>query len=191
VEPGTNPGFLYQQNTLRDAFVAALCLNQFNERCRRIKMANIAQTVNVLQAMILTNEEKMILTPTYHVFEMYRGHHDATLLPLDLESDMKYTYMNQELPSLNASASKNKEGTILISLVNIDPRQSADVSIEIRGTNVSSVSGRILTAPELDSHNTFEEPDAVKPVEFKGAKLGKQGLSVKMPAKSIVVLELK
>jgi alpha-N-arabinofuranosidase len=191
VEPGTNPGFLYQQNALRDAFVAALSLNHFNERCRRIKMANIAQTVNVLQAMVLTSGEKMILTPTYHVFEMYSVHQDATLLPLDLDSDYSYEFGDEKLEALSASASRDPEGTLHISLVNIDPVQAADVSIEIRGKEVSAVTGRILTAPELNSHNTFEQPDQVKPVPFREVKLSKQMLSLKLPAKSILVLEIK
>ena len=191
VEPGTNPGFLYQQNTLRDAFVAGISLNTFNERCRRIKMANLAQTVNVLQAMVLTKESKIILTPTYYVFEMYRVHQDATLVPMDLESDCEYEFDGDSLQALNASASKDKEGTLHISIVNIDPKQAVDLSIEVRGQDVSSVSGRILTAPELSSHNTFDQPNAVKPEPFRGAKLGRDGVTMKMPAKSIVVLELK
>ncbi len=191
VEPGTNPGFLYQQNALRDAFVAAISLNHFNERCRRIKMANIAQTVNVLQAMVLTSEEKMILTPTYHVFEMYKGHHDATLLPLDMDSDYEYKFGDDRLPALSVSASRDEEGTIRVSLVNIDPAKPADISMEIRAQKVGDVSGRILTAPELNSHNTFEEPEVVKPAPFNGAKLRKQEVTLQIPAKSIIVLEIK
>jgi alpha-N-arabinofuranosidase len=191
VEPGTNPGFLYQQNTLRDAFVAGLALNHMNQRCRRIKMANIAQTVNVLQAMVLTEGEKMILTPTYHVFEMYKVHQDATLLPLELDTDFDYEFDSEKLQAVSASASRDAEGALHVSLVNIHPLQAADVFIEIRGQEVSSVTGRILTAPELNSHNTFEKPDLVKPEPFEGAKLSKQRLAMKMPAKSIVVLEIK
>ena len=191
VEPGTNPGFLYQQNALRDAFVAAISLNHFNERCRRIKMANIAQTVNVLQAMVLTSGEKMILTPTYHVFEMYRVHQDATLLPLDLDSNYMYEFGERKLEAINASASVDEDGAIHVSLVNIHPDEEADISIEIRGKEVSEVSGRILTAPELNSHNTFERPDLVKPEIFKGAKFGKGKLSLTLPAKSVVVLEIR
>ncbi len=191
VEKGTNPGFLYQQNALRDAFVAALSLHHFNQRCDRIKMANIAQTVNVLQAMILTDEEKMILTPTYHVFEMYSVHQDATLVPLNIDSDAEYKYGDDSLPAISASASRNKDGVLHVSLVNIDPENASDMSIEIRGNTASSVTGRILTAGELNSHNTFENPEVVKPEAFKGAKLSKQVLSLNLPAKSIVVLEIK
>ena len=191
VEPGTNPGFLYQQNTMRDALLAGECLNHFNNRCRRIKMANIAQTVNVLQAMILTSGEKMILTPTYHVFEMYKVHQDATLLPLDIDTGFEYTYGNRHLDALNASASKTKDGVIHVSLVNIHPGEDAEVNIDLRGQEVTSVTGRILNAPELNAHNTFEQPEQVKPVQFKGAKLNKGNISVTLPAKSIVVLEIK
>jgi alpha-N-arabinofuranosidase len=190
VEPGTNPGFLYQQNTLRDALVAAISLNHFNNRCRRIKMANIAQTINVLQAMILTEGEKIILTPTYHVFEMYQVHHDATLIPLDIESPYEYEFESEKLPAINVSASKDKNGVIHVSLVNIDPEQSADVNIEIRGADVSKVTGRILTAEELNFHNTFDNPEVVKPGVFKGAKLSKQNITLELPPKSIVVLEI-
>ncbi len=191
VEPGTNPGFLYQQNTMRDAFVAALSLNHFNDRCRRIKMANIAQTVNVLQAMILTDEEKMILTPTYHVFEMYKVHQDATMLPLDLDSGLEYKHGDGKLAAISASASMDAGGAIHVSLVNIDPVQATDVSIDIRGGDVSEVNGRILTAGELNAHNSFDEPESVKPEPFKAARLSKQNLSFRLPAKSIVVLEIK
>lgn len=190
VEPGTNPGFLYQQNTLRDALVAAISLNHFNNRCRRIKMANIAQTINVLQAMILTEEEKIIFTPTYHVFDMYQVHHDATLIPLDFQSPYEYEFDGEKLPAINASASKDKNGAIHVSLVNIDPKQSADVNIEVRGADVSKVTGRILIGTELNTHNTFDSPEVVKPGEFNEAKLSKQKITLTLPAKSIVVIEI-
>jgi alpha-N-arabinofuranosidase len=189
VEPGTNPGFLYQQSTLRDAMVAALSLNYFNERCERIKMANIAQTVNVLQSLILTDGEKMILTPTYHVFEMYKVHHDATLLPLHLNCGY-YSFDGRELPSVSASASKDKDGIVHISLVNIDPAKDAELLIDLRGGDYTKVSGRILKSPELNSYNSFDQPDRVKPVIFNGAKVSKNILRLTMPAGSIVVLEI-
>jgi alpha-N-arabinofuranosidase len=190
VEPGTNPGFLYQQSTLRDAFVAANTLNLFNERCERIKMANIAQTVNVLQAIILTKDEKMILTPTYHVFDMYQVHQDATLLPSALTS-VDYVFGDDKIPALNASCSRGSDGTINISIANAHPQKAIDLECELRGANVKTVSGRLLTAENLSTHNTFDKPDNVKPVTFKGASLTGQNLTVKMPARSIVVLQLK
>jgi len=190
VEPGTNPGFLFQQNTLRDAMVAALSLNYFNERCERIKMANIAQTVNVLQALIFTEEEKMLLTPTYHVFKMYKVHHDALLLPVVLESP-DYEYNGMALPMISASASRSADGIIHISIVNIDPHQDNQLAIDVRGADVSSVTGRILTAEKINSLNTFEDPDRVRLAEFKDLSFARGMLQVTMPAKSIVVLEIE
>ncbi|MBN1154448.1 alpha-N-arabinofuranosidase [candidate division KSB1 bacterium] len=190
VEPGTNPGFLFQQNTIRDALVAGIHLNEFNKRCERVRMANIAQTINVLQALIFTEDEKMILTPTYHVFEMYKVHHDATLLPADLRC-VDYTLDDDKLPALNVSASKDKEGKIHISLCNLDPNKSAKLDCELRGTKVKKVSGRVLTASAINAHNTFEKPDVVKPAEFKDVKLSGSTLTMTLPAKSVVVLEVE
>ena len=123
VEPGTNPGFLYQQNSLRDALVAGLTLNIFNNHCDRVQMANIAQTVNVLQAMILTDRRKMMLTPTYHVFEMYKVHHDATLLPTELAGP-EYAFEDGKVPALNVSASRDGAGKVHVSLGNLDPHNA-------------------------------------------------------------------
>jgi alpha-N-arabinofuranosidase len=207
VEPGTNPGFLYQQNTLRDAMVAALSLNYFNERCERIKMANLAQTVNVLQAVILTEDEKLLLTPTYHIFEMFRVHQDAVLLPSYLETpDYEFPFHEQgasrippfsrpapryrgnKLPMISASASRAEDGTIHVSLVNIDPHNASDFTIDIRGAEVSDVSGRILTAEKINSMNTFEDPGRVKPAAFTDVTLKKGIVKLTVPAKSIIVL---
>ncbi len=190
VEPGTNPGFLFQQNTIRDAIVAAINLNIFNNHCERVKMSNIAQTVNVLQAMIFTEGEKMVLTPSFYVYEMYKVHHDAALIPLDFESP-EYKYDGDEIPAISASASKDKDGSIHITFSNADPNQEQMLSIEIRDGSVSSVNGNVLTAEEINAHNTFDNPDVVKTEEFKGAKLKKNTLSVELPAKSVVMIELK
>lgn len=190
VEPGTNPGFLFQQNTLRDAFVAGLSLNYFNERCDRIRMANIAQTVNVLQALIFTNEESIVLTPTYHVFEMYKVHHDATLLPLDITCG-DYAFGDKKLPALTGSASKDDNGVVHVSLVNIDPEKGIDLALDIRGLNAKNITGRILTSENVSDHNTFENPNVIVPEEFDDFKLKGSKLSVNMPAKSIIILEIK
>lgn len=187
-EPGTNPGFLIQQNSLRDAFVAGITLNYFNDMSERVRMANIAQTVNVLQALVMTEGEKMILTPTYYVFEMYKGHHDATLLPLHLESE-SYVYEGTEVPALSASASK-KDGEILLSIVNAHPHQPADLLVDLRGQELSRVAGRILTATALDGHNTYDNPDVVKPAPFNEGSLRNNQLRVTIPAKSVVVFEI-
>ena len=145
VEPGTNPGFLYQQNTIRDAMIAGATLNIFNNHCERVRMANLAQTVNVLQAVILTNKEKMLLTPTYHVMEMYNVHQDATLLPIDVKSN-DYVVGTEKLPAVSVSASRDQAGVTHISLVNIDATKQQEISIDIRGSKYNSVSGRILTS---------------------------------------------
>lgn len=190
VEPGTNPGFLYQQNSLRDALVAGLSLNIFNQHCDRVKMANIAQTINVLQAMILTDKEKMLLTPTYHVFEMYTVHHDATLLPADL-TYADYAMGSDKVPGLSVSASRDKSGAMHVSLCNLNPKATVEVTCELQGAKPQSVSGRVLTAEAMQAHNTFDKPEAVKPTAFSDWKLTEGGFTAKLPAKSVVVLELK
>jgi alpha-N-arabinofuranosidase len=190
VEPGTNPGFLYQQNTLRDALVAGLTLNIFNRHADRVKMANIAQTINVLQAMILTDKEKMILTPTYHVFEMYTVHHDATLLPTELTC-ADYSFGGDKIPGLSASASRNAAGRVhvtLVTLCNLNPNAAVELACETRGLKPSTLEGRMLTAATMQAHNTFDSPDSVQVSEFRGFKLGDSGFSVTLPPKSVVVL---
>ena len=190
VEPGTNPGFLFQQNTIRDAIVAGINLNIFNNHCERVKMANIAQTVNVLQAMIFTEGEKMVLTPSFYVYEMYKVHHDAALIPLNFDSP-EYEHNGKEIPAISASASKDKNGIIHITFTNADPAVEQSLSVDIRGGSVSSVTGKVLTGKELNARNTFDSPDVVKTEDFKGAKLAKNILAVNLPSKSVVMLELK
>ena len=190
VVPGTHPKFLYQQNTLHDALVAGVSLNIFNNHCDRVKMANIAQTVNVLQAMILTKGEKMILTPTYHVFEMYTVHHDAMLLPIELQCN-DYKFGEKTIPALNASASQDKSGSIHISICNLDPKKNAELICELKGAKGKKVTGRILTDDDINAHNTFENPEFIKPAVFEGAKIKGDSLTVTLPAKSVVVLEIR
>jgi alpha-N-arabinofuranosidase len=190
VEPGTNPGFLYQQNTLRDALVAGLSLNIFNNHSDRVRMANIAQTVNVLQAVILTEGAKMLLTPTYHVFDMYQVHQDATLLPSALESD-KYAWEKDELAQLSVSASRDAKGAVHVTLCNLHHAKPAQAVCEVRGVAVKKVEGQILTAAQMTAHNTFERPAALKPVPFKGAKLARGSLALRLPPRSVVLLRLR
>ena len=190
VEPGTNPGFLYQQNSLRDALVAGITLNIFNNHCDRVKMANIAQTVNVLQAMILTKGERMILTPTYHVFEMYKVHHDATLLPTQLECD-DYQFGGEKIPVLNVSASKDRVGKIHISLCNLDANKAAETVCVLRASTAKKVSGRVLTADAMTAHNTFDNPEVVRPAAFQEFDVQGDALKVTLPSKSVVVLEIE
>jgi alpha-N-arabinofuranosidase len=190
VEPGTNPGFLYQQNTIRDALVASIHFNIFHDHCDRVRMTNIAQAINVLQAVILTEGSKMILTPTYHVFNMYKVHQDAELLSLDMQSPM-YTYEDKSIPQVSSTASVDAEGRIHISLCNLNPHGSTSVSCELRGITASQVTGMVLTADTMNAHNTFEDPERVKPVVFNGASLSEGMLKVELPAMSVVTLELQ
>lgn len=189
VEPGTNSAFLFQQNTMRDAMIAGCNLNIFNNHCDRVKMANLAQVINVLQAVILTDNEKMIVTPTYHVMEMYNVHQGAVMLPLSVISD-DYVLGNEKLKSVWASASKDKAGLTHISLVNIDANKAQDITIDIEGNAYKGVRGRILHSAKLQDYNSFEKPDNITPVEYKEASLNGNKLQVKLPPFSVVVLEL-
>ncbi len=190
VEPGTNPGFLYQQSTMRDALLAAGTLNVFNQHADRVKMANIAQIINVLQAVILTDKERMLVTPTFHVFEMFTAHHDATLLPTDLTC-ADYTFESNKIPGLSASASRDQAGRIHVTLGNLNPNSTAELTCEVSGLKIQKVSGRILTADDMRAHNTFDQPERVKPATFAAASITDKGFTVKLPAKSVVVLELE
>ena len=189
-EPGTISGHLNQQNTLRDAFVASLSFDIFHKYTDRIQMTNIAQMVNVLQSMILTKDEKMTLTPTYHVFRMYNVHQDATYLPIELNSKTMDVRDNRTIPLLSATASKNKEGVIHISLSNVHLTEAQEVVIAIDELKKGNVTGEILVSNSIDDHNTFDNPNKVAPKEFKGAKFSKGNLVVKLPAKSIVTLAI-
>jgi alpha-L-arabinofuranosidase len=189
-EPGT-PGYgLFQQNTLRDALLAAETLHIFHEHCGRVRMANIAQVVNVLQAMILTEGEKMAPTPSYHVFEMYKVHQDATRLPVELQSP-EYKLGDQSIPALSSSASRDKDGRVHVSIVNVHAKEAVELSCELPGVKAGSVSGRLLTAEELDAHNTFSSPERVKATEFDGAEFKDGKLRATIPARSVVVLALE
>ena len=190
VEPGTNPGFLYQQNTMRDALVAALNFNIFVKHADRVKLANIAQMINVLQAMILTKQDKMVLTPTYHAFEMYKVFQDGTAVPIELRTPW-YNKEASTVPAVSASAVRDKDGRLHIALVNVDPNQMVSVAAKLSGVSIASAKGRVLTGPAVNSHNTFEQPDAVKPVSFTGATVEGGGLKVALPARSVVMLDLQ
>jgi len=190
VEPGTNPGFLYQQNSLRDALIAGTTLNIFNNHSDRVKMANLAQTINVLQALILTEKDKMILTPTYHVFDLYKVHQDAKYLPLEFSSP-DYVLGDKKIPALNASASQDSTGAIHISLVNLDPNHKINLNTALDGLNWKSVTGKILTSARLTDVNTFTDSNKIHVSKFDGAKRNGTALKVDLPAQSVVVLELK
>ncbi len=190
VEPGTNPSFLYQQNTLRDALVAGINLNLFNNHCDRIEMANLAQMINVLQSVILTEGHKMILTPTYHVFKMFSVHQDATLLDIDLENTY-YQYGDEKINQLSASASKNSEGKIHITICNLDPNNKAEIDCNLIEENKSKISASILTSKEMNARNTFEEPDSVKVESYEDVRLENNRIYANIPPKSVVLLKVE
>ncbi len=183
-------GALYQQNTMRDAMIAGLTLNIFNNHADRVRGANLAQIVNVLQAVILTKEEKMILTPTYHVMKMYNVHQDATLVPINIESPT-YQFGVKKLTAVSVSASKDAMGALNVSLTNIDFKKSHEVVINLRGEDYTKLSGQILASSNISDHNTFEQPNKVAIKDFSSAKLDKGMLKLTIPAYSVVVLNLK
>ena len=189
-ESGTKGGFLYQQNTLRDAVSASIYLNSFNNNCDRVKMCAIAQINNVLQAMILTDKEKMLVTPTYHVFEMYKVHQGATMLPIDLSCN-PYAFDGEKLPGLDASVSKGSSGTIQVTLCNMDPSKPAELECVLEGMKAKSVKGRVLTADAMNVHNTFEKPDTIKPVKFEDVDIQNGKVVAVLPPMSVVVLEVE
>jgi alpha-L-arabinofuranosidase len=188
-EPGTNPGFLYQQNSLRDALIAGTTLNIFNNHADRVKMAALAQTVNVLQALVLTDKDKMLLTPTYYIFDLYKVHQDAKSLLIQLASP-DYVYEGRRIPAVNASASRDSSGAVHISLVNLDPSKTITVRAGMPGIAYTNVGGQILTSGRFNDVNSFDQPDKVKPAVFKGARKEGDDLVVEMPPMSVVVLEL-
>ena len=190
VEPGTNPGFLYQQNSLRDAIIAGTTLNIFNNHSDRVRMANLAQTINVLQALILTKGNQILLTPTYHVFDLYKVHMDAKKLNINFKSP-DYTNGDSKIPALNISASQDSAGAVHITLVNIDPTKTISLNTVLPGIKFKTVTGQILTSKKLTDINTFENPNNIKIVSFNGAKKMGEELVVDLPAQSVVMLELK
>jgi alpha-L-arabinofuranosidase len=190
VEKGENPGFLYQQNTLRDAVVAGCFLNIYNQHCDRVRMANIAQTNNVLQAMILTKGDKMIVTPTYYVFEMYKVHQGAKFLPCDINC-IPYRNGSESIADISVSASKDKADKIHISICNLNPETPAGLECAFEGFGAQKITGRILTAEAMNAHNTFEKPDSITPVEFKGMEIKDGKVLATVPSKSVIVLEVE
>ena len=193
-EPGTIRGHLYQQNTMRDAFVAALTLNIFHRHVDRVKMANIAQVVNVLQSMILTDMKgngHMVLTPTYHVFRMYQPFQDATALPLEISCDSIKVRENQTIPTIFSSAAKTKDNSIVVSLANISLDKSQDVNIASDLSTINNITGEILKCKNISDYNDFEHPQTITPHVFKDVKIKKNIIKIKIPAKSIVVLNIK
>ena len=184
VEPGTNPGFLYQQNTMRDAMVAALTLNIFNRHSDRIAMANLAQMVNVLQSVVLTEGDKMVLTPTYYVFDLYKDHQDATLVE-SFAAGETVGEARARLPKLSASASVDRENKLHITVANVSVDRAEPVECELLGKNPVSVTARVLNG-SMDAYNDFSAPDAVKVLEFTGIETAENVLKFTMPACSVM-----
>jgi alpha-N-arabinofuranosidase len=187
--PGSNPGFLVQQNSQRDAILAALNLNIFARHADRVRMTNIAQMVNVLQAMIVTDKEKMVLTPTYHVFKMYVPFQNATFVPVSFFAGA-YTQADIKLPRVDAIAAKDTNGKLWLAITNVDPNQPVDVDASIAGMTVKSATGETLTAPKVDSVNTFEAPSVVAPKPIS-AKAQNGSLVLHLAPKSVTVVSIE
>ena len=185
---GSNPGFLVQQNSIRDAILAALNLNIFARHSDRVRGANIAQMINVLQAMIMTDKEKMVLTPTYHVFKMYLPFQDATFIPVTFNAGT-YTNSDITLPRVDAIAAKDTSGKLWLELTNIDPNNAVEIEATFIGMNANSTTGETLTAGKVDSVNTFEAPNTVAPKPIS-AKVQGGKLTIKLEPKSVTVVSL-
>jgi alpha-L-arabinofuranosidase len=187
--PGSNPGFLVQQNSLRDALLAALNLNIFARHADRVRGANIAQMINVLQAQILTDHEKMVLTPTYYVYKLYVPFQDATFIPVSFEAG-SYKQAGVELPRVDALAAKGKDGKLWVEITNVDPNQPVEIALSVSGAQARSAAGQTLTAPKVDSVNSFEGPKAVvtKPIS---AKLQGDKLILSLEPKSVTVFSVE
>ena len=190
VEPGTNPAFLYQQNSMRDALIAGSTLNIFNNHADRVRMANLAQTINVLQSLILTKGNQMLLTPTYYVFDLYKVHQDAKLLHINFASP-DYKLDGETIPAVNVSASQDSTGVIHISFVNLDPSKGVTVRATLNDLNWKTIDGKVLTSGKFTDINTFERPFNVVEHEFHDAKRDGNDIVVTLPKISVVVLELK
>lgn len=189
VEPGTNPGFLFQQNTMRDAVLAGLNLNIFQDHADRVRMANIAQMINVLQAMVLTDKEKMLVTPTYHVFEMYQPFQGATHLPAELVTP-EYKTGDIAIPAVSVSAARGAGNSLALAFVNTDPNKPARVTTKISGATPTKISGRVLTTDAMNAHNTFEKPNSVQPAAYSGGRKKGDSWEFDLPPKSVVVVTL-
>jgi alpha-N-arabinofuranosidase len=184
-EPGVNPAFLYQQSSLLDAEVAALTLNILHRHTDRVKMANNSEMVNAIQAIILTDHERMLLTPTYHIFDMYRPFQGALPYPATVLGP-QYSFGGHDLQAVDVSVARGQDGKLYLAMVNLDPHRTANVATNLKGRG----RGRILTGPTLDTHNTFDAPETVHPVPFSGVTDGGK-VAFTLPAKSIAVVAIE
>ncbi len=188
-EPGREPGFLWQHNTMRDALVAGLHFNVFHRHAKRVQMTNIAQMVNVLQAMILTDGPKMALTPTYHAFHLYIPFQGATFLPTEIRTP-NYSLGSRSIPQVSVSAARDTTGALQLALVNADPHREAVVSADVVGAQVKEARGRVLAAPAMDARNTVDQPQAVTPVKISGRREGGK-LVLRLPPMSVSVVAIQ
>ncbi|KLU70173.1 MAG: hypothetical protein RHS_3994 [Robinsoniella sp. RHS] len=188
--PGTNPGFLYQQNTMRDALVAGINLNIFNKYSKRVRMANIAQLVNVLQSVILTEGPRMVKTPTYHVFHMYQCHQDAVLLESHIDTDQIGLEEEFLVPNLTESVSEDKNGKMHLTITNLSIEEAYQIDTIIAGRSVEKAVGKILVN-EMHAMNTFDEPETVKVQNFDDIQITGQGISFVIPPCSVVHIEVE
>ena len=190
VEPGTNPGFLYQQNTMRDALVAGINLNLFNKHSDRVKMANIAQMVNVLQSMILTEGEKMVKTPTYHVFDLYQVHQENDLLASSLETEQVGLEDEYMVPNLTESVSVDANGVLHITMTNVDLEKTYPIEAVLLGKKAGEIKAEIVTG-HMQDKNTFEKPETVGVQAFDGVQATNEGISFTIPACSVLHIAVK
>jgi alpha-L-arabinofuranosidase len=184
------PSNLYQLNTLRDAVIAGLTLNIFQNHAARVRMANIAQMVNVLQSLILTDKDRMLLTPTYHVFDLYQEHQGATLLPAQVDAP-DYASSGVKVPSLSVSTSRAASGDVTVSLVNLDPQRNAKIELGVQGGAIQAATGRVITAKNMDARPDFGTVDPLRPVAVETLAVRRGAVSVVAPAKSVIVLKLR
>lgn len=179
-EKGTNPSFLYQQNSMRDAFVAAITLNIFNRHSDRVKMANLAQTVNVLQSVILTDGERMIKTPTYHIFNMYKAHQDSTLIDTVIDLPCE-----RNIQPVSHSASVTSDGKLVLTIANPSLDKAYEIDCKLLGFSAKSANAQILTGKK-DDYNTFDEPEKVHTSEFTDFEIKDDSVKINMPKTSII-----
>lgn len=187
--PGSPEGFLMQQNSLRDAVLAALNLNIFARHADRVRMANIAQMINVLQAMILTEKDRMLLTPTYHVFRMYVPFQDATFVPVTFDAG-RYTQGDIQLPRADAIAARDTAGKLWLAVTNVHPEQRLDLDVSLPGVSVKGADGETLTGPKVDSVNTFDVPNTVTP-QPANVRVQAGRLVLQAPPKSVSVISIR
>lgn len=190
-EPGTNPGFLYQQNTVRDALIAGITLNIFNKHSDRVKIAALAQMVNVLQSVLLTEGDKMIKTPTYHVMHMYRHHQGAKLLESSVTGIDEIGTDEWKVPKVTESVSKDKDGIITITLNNLSIESAEEVEVQLANGVYKVVEVRIVTNSDMHAHNTFEAPEEVTEKDFNDYEVKGENILVKLPVNSVVEMRLQ